>query len=411
MSGPVAAGTTPRDHLDSPSLCLLALVGMAVGVAAWLLPASLHIVSWHDGMPGRVAFVAPLSFLFWSSLGGLLSVAACAWWWRRRGWPVRTLSAVLAPLLLLLLWVVPYVPWLPARVPLVMVLAGPVRWLVAALAVGGCVVRAFEVGLVPKPVVRWPGRATVFVLSLLVFVGGGQVIKSVQGFDGDEPHYLVVTHSLLVDRDLRIENNHQNRDYRDFFPLELTMHFLARGTDGEVYSIHSPGLPVLMLPAYAVAGPWGALALIGLMAALTALAIFDLAASLVPRPIALATWAAVAFTIPFGLQSWLIYPEIPAALLMAWAVLWVWGTEPDRVTPWVWRGAALSLLPWLHTKFVLLLLIMGLWLAWRLWPRARLIAAFLTPIWVSGLLWLGSFYLIYGDFRLYPSFPTNELRE
>ena len=32
---------------------------------------------------------------------------------------------------------------------------------------------------------------------------------------GDEPHYLVISQSLLLDGDLRIENNHRRRDYRD----------------------------------------------------------------------------------------------------------------------------------------------------------------------------------------------------
>ena len=203
MIVPTAIGTTPRDHVDWWAPWLLALVGVAVGVAVWLTPASLHIVSWRDGTPGRVVFVPALSYLCWSILGGVLAVAAGGWWWRRHGWPFRTLTVVLAPLLLLLLWAVPYVPWLPGRVPLLLALAGPARWSVAALAVGGCVVRAFEVGIVPTLVVRWPGRATVFALSLLVFVGGGQHVKSVQGFGADEPHYLVITHSLLADADLR----------------------------------------------------------------------------------------------------------------------------------------------------------------------------------------------------------------
>ena len=136
----------------------------------------------------------------------------------------------------------------------------------------------------------------------------------------------MITHSLLADRDLRIENNHKNADYWDFHPRALPMHYL-----------------------------------------------------------------------PFGLHSWLIFPEMAAALLMAWAALWIWRDGPDRPWPWVGRGAALSLLPWLHIKFSLLLFVTGVWLAFRLWPRMRLVVAFLAPIAISGVLWLGSFYVMYGD--------------
>jgi len=41
-----------------------------------------------------------------------------------------------------------------------------------------------------------------------------------------------------------------------------------------------PGLPALVLPAYAIAGRAGAVAFIALLAALTALAVFDLAEAL-----------------------------------------------------------------------------------------------------------------------------------
>ena len=34
---------------------------------------------------------------------------------------------------------------------------------------------------------------------------------------GDEPHYLIITQSLLYDGDLKIENNHARRDYAPYF--------------------------------------------------------------------------------------------------------------------------------------------------------------------------------------------------
>ena len=35
--------------------------------------------------------------------------------------------------------------------------------------------------------------------------------------EGDEPHYLIITQSLLKDHDLQIENNHRNGDYRAYY--------------------------------------------------------------------------------------------------------------------------------------------------------------------------------------------------
>ncbi len=36
-------------------------------------------------------------------------------------------------------------------------------------------------------------------------------------FSGDEPNYLLTTHSLLADRDINLENNYRNRDYFHFY--------------------------------------------------------------------------------------------------------------------------------------------------------------------------------------------------
>ena len=54
---------------------------------------------------------------------------------------------------------------------------------------------------------------------------------------GDEPHYLIITQSLLKDGDLRIENNHQQRDYRAYASQELKPDYLRRGRNGAIYSM------------------------------------------------------------------------------------------------------------------------------------------------------------------------------
>ena len=218
------------------------------------------------------------------------------------------------------------------------------------------------------------------------------------GVIGDEPHYLIIAHSLLSDGDLRIENNHERSDFLSFYGGVLPMHYLQRGREGVIYSVHSPGLPAVLLPFYATGGAWGAMLAMALMTALAALAVFDVSRRVGGRGAALFACGAVTLTVPFVLQGWLIFPEMPAALLMASTVLWLWTPPPERDRVWVWRGLALSLLPWLHIKFSLLLAGAVASLVVHLWPRRRAVALLLTPVAVSGGLWLLSFYVMYGSF-------------
>ena len=77
----------------------------------------------------------------------------------------------------------------------------------------------------------------------------------------------------------------------------------------------------------------------------------------------------------------------------------LWLLKPVTADPGVWlrRGLAFAALPWLHTKFVILLLA-ALFLLIRLWPHRKAILAFVAPIALSLVAWLYSFYVMYGVF-------------
>ena len=379
-------------------LARLICVSLGVALALWLLPASIHIVDWTPDGPVRVALLAPL-WKLWVAVAVTAVGATAAF--------ATASDRVTAPLALMWLWVIPYVPWLPDRAPALLALSGPLRWGVLALALIGSAAawissRHFAIG------VGLPGRGTVYGLSLALYLFFGLWSAAVVGPSADEPHYLVITQSLLRDHDLAIENNHARGDYHEYFGGELRPDFLRRGLNEVIYSIHAPGLPALLAPAFAVDGYAGTVAMLCLFGALAALAVFDLAALLAGPGAALITWAGACLTVPFVPHSWLIFPEMPGALLMAWAALWWYAPLPARPRTWLWRGAALAMLPWLHTKFVILLAAMLAALVLRLWRSPKAAAALVVPVIVSLTLWFWSFYVLYGVFDpqiAYGDFP------
>jgi hypothetical protein len=376
----------------------LAVEAGAIAAMLWLVPASVQIVSWPDGGPVRVAYLAPLSQLYEAVAVAALLVAAFAAGWKLTGRAVGDLCGILAPILCLWLWVVPFLPWLPDRAPLLLVLAGPVRWAVAACAVAAAALAWNRWIFDRLSRAATPRRLVVVGISFALYATLGLRSEREIGFNGDEPHYLIITQSLLADRDLDIGNNHERHEYRAFFPGELHPDFLRRGVHGEIYSIHAPGLPALLLPAYAAYGARGAVIFIALLASLTSLAIFDLAVRVAGPTSGVIAWAATCFTVPFVPHAWLIYPELPGALIVAWAALWLYEPVAPPRTLFL-HGVALALLPWLHTKFIVLAAAFVLFELMRIWPRVRAGLALMLPVAVSGVLWLLSFYWMYGEFN------------
>ena len=225
---------------------------------------------------------------------------------------------------------------------------------------------------------RWlaPPRAPVIagVLAALVFAAAWMTARP-RVPAGDEPHYLVIAQSLLYDGDLRIENNHQQDQYLAYYDGVLKPDFMRRGVDRQIYSIHAPGVAALVLPAFAAVGYPGAVGtVIAAIAAGTAaawLAAWWLTASI---GAAWAAWLALVVSAPLVLHGYAVYPDpVGAAAVMAGVLALVaLETGAAALGPRAWGliGAALALLPWLHTRFALLAGGLGLAIVLRLRRRA-----------------------------------------
>ncbi|HEY7059762.1 MAG TPA: hypothetical protein VH458_24675 [Vicinamibacterales bacterium] len=324
--------------------------------------------------------------------------------------PVRDTGVrALLPLSPLLLF---FLPWLPFRVPAIFLIwTGTVTTLVWLGVTVGLVatldrsrLRSFAF---PSSSCIAVGAISFVVFASAAFFVSGEVPA------GDEPHYLVITQSLLYDGDLRIENNIRRGDYHAYVTGEMSPDFLRRGRNGEIYSIHAPGLPAIVLPAFAIGGYRGVVIFLIAVASFGAALAWWLAWRVTGSPgAAWFGWAAVALSAPFVLQSFTVYPDGLAATIVLtgfWALLRAeWETE-GRVTswrPWLAHGAAVAALPWIHTRFAMIAATLGGLVLIRIArgpnPFAKATAFLIVPA-VSALGWLTFFAVVYGTFD--PSAP------
>jgi hypothetical protein len=364
------------------------LIGpFVVAAAVWAASGSLTVA----GDAADVRLVVPASPL-WLVAGLVLGLAFPGW---------RRSPLLAAPALL------PVLPWLPLPLPAVFLIwSGPLAWVPVGLAALAAVMSRTATGSAVDRSRPVAGHA--LAAGLATLVAGGLVLYSVGDRlpGGDEPHYLVITQSLLKDGDLRIENNHANRDYAEYWGSNLAPHVVQRGQNREIYSIHAPGVAILVAPMFALFGLTGAQATILVIAAIAG-ALVWLAGWYATRQPGAAwfAWAGVVGSVTMLVQSVTIFPDGPGAAIVAAAVVvWLRLSRGDRVSTTMIVGTSvlLAALPFLHTRFAVLAAGLGLALAHQLFAgsdvssRLRRVTAFLAVPSVAAVCWFSYFFVLYG---------------
>jgi len=189
------------------------------------------------------------------------------------------------------------------------------------------------------------------VLMLFFFVAVPQFSAQVP-FGGDQPHYLLVTHSLIEDGDIIIGDDYEEGAFRKFSTFSRVFrrpHRLTR--DGKVVNPHKIGMPLLAVPPYALAGKVGAVLMIGFFASLAAANLYWLVVKIVPhRWAALAAVSWVVLSVPLLPMSFRFMTEIPTTAFMLLALNMIWQRD-GRLPRWPWAiPFVIWLLPWLHTR-------------------------------------------------------------
>ena len=397
------------------------VVALGVSTVIWL---SLGILALTDADGAHRVGVLPAVWLLGIIMVVAITTAAIA----RPSWRGAL------PLLLLLVLAL---PWLPLPVPaLFLIWTGP-----AAILVWGAAALCMTATLADSTIGRrgrgWLGdaRRAPRVAALLAFVVFFAVRLGRTGPPtGDEPHYLVIAQSLLNDGDVSVLNNYRNGDYLRYYPGALRPHFTGMEVNGRRYSLHAPGLPALIAPAFGVGGYWAVVAWVAALVALGSALVWK-AAYIFTRDSGAAWfgWASVALTAPVVLHGPLIYPDGVAGALIAGGVVAlacasnqsraapaIERQTDDRVLPWplvgsVGAGIAVGLLPWLHVRLALPAAFLGLAIFLRIartFPRAgwwRDVATFAAPIVIGVGSWIAFYRIHYGSFNPAASFGTATL--
>lgn len=355
---------------------------VGIAIAVW---CAAGVVTVESVETASVRLVAPAPW--W------VAIVAGALAWLVPGWrrsPITALPALAATL-----------PWWPVPLPTAALLwTGPLGW-VPVLAALGAAEGSRSLGAMARVVDAHNPRRGPWLAALLTGLIGVATLWSLAPRlpGGDEPHYLVITQSLLRDGDLRIENNHTRGDYKEYFGGALRPDYINRGQDGEIYSIHAPGVSALVLPAYAMFGLRGAQFTILLCLMATAALVWRLAWHATDNTAAAwFGWAAVMGAATTVLLGVMVFPDSPAALGTA-AGVWLLvalarsGSQVPTLQL-VLVSAALAALPWLHTRFAVLAAGLGLAIVIALRDR-RVLTFLMIPV-ASAVAWFLQFWLMYG---------------
>jgi hypothetical protein len=195
---------------------------------------------------------------------------------------------------------------------------------------------------------------------------------------GDEPHYLLIAHSIVFDGDIDLRNNYLEKHYAGFYPGDLPDYHVKGGRHGEWYPSHDIGLPLLIALGYWLGGRRLAMLSLVPIALLLAINVFKLSWEISrDKRAAFLSWAIVFATPPVLLYVFQLFPEIIAALVVVYALRTI--RSAPEIGGWttLMAGFGLGYLPWLHMRYTALTAILVLFFLVRSKDPKKLVLFFL----------------------------------
>lgn len=206
-------------------------------------------------------------------------------------------------------------------------------------------------------------------------------------------HHLLTAESIVSDGDLDLRDEYATRAWEDWYPQELEP--TATLTNGRLHEPQGVGFPLLIAPAYAVAGPKGVELFLAAMFALAFVLAVALGRRLVPDPWPLGAALVVGLSPPALAAATSVTPATAGALLLTGAVgLALRVREEPRLASVAGCAALVAALPWLAIGLIVPALVVALALARWLRRRNRGLAGFTA---LELVLFSSVFYVFIND--------------
>lgn len=230
---------------------------------------------------------------------------------------------------------------------------------------------------------------------------------------GDEPHYIMITQSIVEDGDFDLKNNMEEKTYFKYLPVEINFH--GGDYNGKFYSFHMPGVSFLLIPFYWLFGFLGKFVPPQLFFRLTAavinaffaLGLFLLLKKIFPGKNITLFWLFFLALFPLIFHGVHLYPELPAAALLLYGYLFAFCEKRNYLL----AGLFFSLIPWFHVKYIPAVVFLALIIIFKKFPAAagkvkQFILFFLFPV-VSLILLMVYSKSLYGSFNPAFIFPSE----
>ncbi|RHX92563.1 hypothetical protein [Leptospira stimsonii] len=189
---------------------------------------------------------------------------------------------------------------------------------------------------------------------------------------GDEPHYLIISESILRDSDVDLKNNYEEDAITKQIlgPTDVENHTIPK--NGKLYSVHPIGTSWLVLTGYALSGVSGSRIFLALLTGLLPFAFFGIGRMFhLDRGESALLSLLYSISLPFPMVAGQIFPDLPSGILFLFiftALLYL-ETNPDKkefqnILLFA-CGFSFGFLAWLHVKNLPAMIPLFLWFVFK----------------------------------------------